>query len=80
MSELLFPLYVTASLSLAEVAEKTGIHIDTLRKKCKAGLIPGTFQVGGGGWRFKRKVLEEWWAGLGEDHRLRRRHSYERKG
>jgi excisionase family DNA binding protein len=73
MSRLLFPLHVTASVTLAEVAEKTGIHTDTLRKKAKAGLIPGAFQVGGGGWRFKRKPLEDWWASLGEDHRLRRR-------
>jgi hypothetical protein len=74
MSELLFPLATAASLSLAEVAEKTGINPSTLQKKCKAGLMPGAFQVGGSGcWRFKRKPLEDWWAGLGEDHRLRRR-------
>jgi excisionase family DNA binding protein len=73
MSELLFPLHVTASLTLAEVAEKTGIHIDTLRKKAKAGLIPGAFQVGGGGWRFKRTALEDWWASLGENRPRRRR-------
>jgi hypothetical protein len=46
MSELLFPLATAASLSLAEVAEKTGINPSTLQKKCKAGLMPGAFQVG----------------------------------
>jgi hypothetical protein len=35
MSELLFPMHAVASVSLAEVAEKTGIHIDTLRKNAK---------------------------------------------
>jgi excisionase family DNA binding protein len=72
MSEPLFPLHTTASLTLAEVAERTGIHIDTLRKKCKAGLIPGAFQAGGGGWRFKRIASEDWWASLGENRPRRR--------
>lgn len=44
MSELLFPLATAASLSLAEVAEKTGINPSTLQKKCKAGLMPGAFK------------------------------------
>ena len=73
VSDLLFPLHVADSLSLAEVSMKTGINRSTLQKKCKAGLIPGCFQVGGGGWRFKRKVLEQWWASLGEETRMRRR-------
>jgi excisionase family DNA binding protein len=66
-------MHAVASVSLAEVAEKTGIHIDTLRKKCKAGLIPGAFQVGSGGWRLKRTALEAWWASLGENRPRRRR-------
>jgi excisionase family DNA binding protein len=71
MSDLLFPLTAADSVSLAQVAEKTGIGIDTLRKKSKSGRIPGAFQIGGGAWRFKRKILEAWWAGLGEE-RVRR--------
>jgi excisionase family DNA binding protein len=73
MSDLLFPLTAADSVSLAEVAERTGIHIDTLRKKAKRGLIPGGFQIGGGAWRFKRKKFEEWWSGLGEERRGSRR-------
>jgi excisionase family DNA binding protein len=74
MSELLFPLHAAASVSLAEVAEKTGIHVDTLRKKGRTGRIPGAFQVGGSGaWRFKRKELEAWWESLGENRPRRRR-------
>jgi excisionase family DNA binding protein len=73
VSDLLFPLHVAASLSLAEVSERTGIHRDTLRKKCKAGLVPGAFQVAGGAWRLKRKILEEWWASFGEEGGARRR-------
>jgi hypothetical protein len=47
----LFPLATAASVTLAEVAEKIGIHIDTLRKKAKSGLLPGAFKIGSGGWR-----------------------------
>jgi excisionase family DNA binding protein len=72
-SDLLFPLHIARSVSLAEASERTGLHIDTLRKKCKAGLIPGAFQIGGGGWHLKRKELETWWAGLGEENGVRRR-------
>jgi len=73
VSDLLFPLHVAESLSLAEVSERTGIHRDTLRKKCKAGLVPGAFQVADGAWRLKRRVFEQWWASLGEETRVRRR-------
>ena len=73
VSDLLFPLHVADSLSLAEVSTKTGVHRDTLRKKCKAGLIPVAFQVAGGAWRLKRKTLETWWSSLGEGTGVRRR-------
>lgn len=63
--ELLFPLHRADSLTLAEVSDKTGIKRDTLRKKAKAGLVPGAFQPAGGAWRFKRKAFEKWWASLG---------------
>jgi hypothetical protein len=65
VSDLLFPLHRSDSVTLAQVSEKTGIHIETLRKKAKAGLIPGAFQLSqGDGWRFKRKPLEAWWSSL----------------
>ncbi len=73
MSDLLFPLCGADSVSLAEVAEKTGIGIDTLRKKAKRGAIPGSFQIDGGGWRFKRKIFEDWWGALGTERQGRRR-------
>jgi excisionase family DNA binding protein len=74
VSELLFPLHLSDSVTLAQVAERTGIHPETLRKKAKAGLIPGAFQLGAGdGWRFKRKLIETWWASLDGARQLPRR-------
>jgi hypothetical protein len=46
MSDLLFPLHKADSLSLAEVSERTGIHLDTLHKKAEAVLVPGAFHIG----------------------------------
>jgi hypothetical protein len=73
VNDLLFPLHKADSVSLAEVSERTGIRLDTLRKKAKTGLVPGAFQIGSGAWRFKRKPLEEWWQSLGEAPARRRR-------
>ena len=64
----LVPLNESQSVSADEVAKRTGLHLRTVQRYARLGIIPGAFQPGGKGsqWRFKRKTLEEWWAKLGK--------------
>jgi len=57
----------TAPFTVAEIAQITGFHPGTIRRKARMGQIPGALQIGGkrDGWRFKRKAFEEWWVKQG---------------
>jgi excisionase family DNA binding protein len=63
---LLSPLDRRKTLSVAEVAEALGIDKQTVRRDARTGAIPGGFQrKPWGQWRFKRDILEDWWAKQG---------------
>jgi excisionase family DNA binding protein len=63
---LLSPLDRRKTLSIAEVAEALGLDTETVRRDARSGAIPGGFQrKPGGQWRFRRSILEEWWAKQG---------------
>jgi excisionase family DNA binding protein len=52
------------TVSSREVADILGLSLRVIQKYAKAGVIPGAFQPRGkrGGWRFRRDLLETWWA------------------
>lgn len=45
-------------MNLRECAEYLGVHWQTLRRKAKAGIIPG-FQIGRR-WRFRKVDVDAW--------------------
>jgi hypothetical protein len=58
------PLDGRPTASAREVADKLGYDISAIQKLARQGLLPGAFQPRGkhGGWRFRKDVLEDWWA------------------
>lgn len=63
---LLSPLDGRKTLSIAEVAKALDLDTETVRRDAISGAIPGAFQrKPGGQWRFKRSILEQWWAKQG---------------
>jgi excisionase family DNA binding protein len=63
---LISPLDRRKTLSITEVAEALGLDHETVRRDARTGAIPGGFQrKPGGQWRFKRSILEAWWAKQG---------------
>ena len=67
MSNSLFsPLDGRKTVSIAEVAKALDCDTETVRRDAISGALPGAFQrKPGGQWRFKRDILEEWWAKQG---------------
>ena len=54
------------TVSIADVAKALGCDTDTVRRDAISGVIPGGFQrKPGGQWRFRRSILEAWWAEQG---------------
>jgi excisionase family DNA binding protein len=60
-----------------EVADILGVTIRTVQKYARQGIIPGAFQPRGkrGGWRFRRDMLEAWWAATASqaENKMKRR-------
>jgi phage terminase Nu1 subunit (DNA packaging protein) len=52
------------TVSSRQVADILGVSIRAVQKYARQGIIPGAFQPRGkrGGWRFRRNMLEAWWA------------------
>jgi phage terminase Nu1 subunit (DNA packaging protein) len=52
------------TVSSRQVADILGVTIRAVQKYARQGIIPGAFQPRGkrGGWRFRRDMLEAWWA------------------
>lgn len=44
--------------TMAEMAELTGHHRQTIRKYCREGLIPAEWT--GTRWRFRKTVIDQW--------------------
>jgi len=67
MTDTLFsPLDGRKTLSIAEVAKALGFDTDTVRRDAISGALPGAFQTKPGGqWRFRKSILEQWWAKQG---------------
>jgi len=62
------------TVSIAEVAKALGCDTDTVRRDAISGAIPGAFQrKPGGQWRFRRSILEQWWAQQGMPKNDRKR-------
>jgi excisionase family DNA binding protein len=63
MTRLISALDQRAAISGPEVAALLGISRWTVQRYAKDGSIPGAFRVRGRGhWKFRREVIEEWWA------------------
>jgi len=51
------------AISITELALILGLDTETIRRDAVSGAIPGAFQrKPRSQWRFKRSVLEAWWA------------------
>ena len=48
---------IAADLLLGELADRTGRHVETLRRLARRGRLPGSYRLGGR-WLFRREALE----------------------
>ncbi|WP_195393640.1 helix-turn-helix domain-containing protein [Actinomyces urogenitalis] len=51
-----------ATLTPEEVGERLGISAETVRSRCRRGLLPGIQMGGSTGWRIPQAALAEWLA------------------
>jgi len=58
------PLDKRKTVTMAELAELSGIPVTTLKHYVKRNEIFGAMKSGKGRWRFEREALERWWQSI----------------